>query len=171
MFPLELISNENNTSFETKQMKKNDSVNREIEKLPLDSNHISTEVAILIPPTSTYIDVNECIASTAIRELRVKNINKVIIAQLNINSLRNKFEFLLEIVNDNVDILLIVETKLDISYPMNQFRIQGFQHFRLDRSSNGGGLTMYIRDSIPAKQLTQHQIPKDFEAIIIEINL
>ena len=30
---------------------------------------------------------------------------------------------------------------------------------------------MYIRDTIPAKQLTQHQIPKDFEAIIIEINL
>ena len=151
-------------------MKKNDSVNREIEKLPLDSNHISTEVAILIPPTSTYIDVNECIASKAIRELRVKNINKVIIAQLNINSPRNKFEFLLEIVND-VDILLIVETKLDISYHMNQFRIQGFQHFRLDRSSKGGGLIMYIRDTIPAKQLTQHQIPKDFEAIIIDINL
>ena len=130
-----------------------------------------TVVAILIPPTSTHIDVNECIASKAIRELRVKNINKVIIVQLNINSLRNKFEFLLEIVNDNVDILLIVETKLDISYHMNQFRIQGFQHFRLDRFSKGGGLIMYIRDSIPAKQLTQHQIPKDFEAIISEINL
>ena len=95
----------------------------------------------------------------------------MIIVQLNINSLRNKFEFLLEIVNDNVDILLIVETKLDISYHMNQFRIQGFQHFRLDRSSKGGGLIMYIRDTIPANQLTQHQIPKDFEAIIIEINL
>ena len=45
-------------------------------------------------------------------------------------------------------------SKLDISYPMNQFRIQGFQHFRLDISSKGGGLIMYIRYTIPAKQLT-----------------
>ena len=52
---------------------------------------------------------------------------------------------------------------------MNQFRINGYQLFRRDRS--GGGIIFYIRDNIPAKQLNIYSLPNDIEAIIIEINL
>ena len=90
---------------------------------------------------------------------------------MNINSLRNKFEFLVDRLNNYIDILLIVETKLDDSFPMNQFRIDGVQLYRLDRCSHGGGIFLYIRDNIPAKGLKQYKLPTDIEAIIIEINL
>ena len=39
--------------------------------------------------------------------LRLKNVNKLIITHLNINSLRNKVEFLISLIKDNIDILII----------------------------------------------------------------
>ena len=61
--------------------------------------------------------------------------NKLIIAHLNINSLRNKFEFLISLIKDNTDFLMISETKLDQSFPTNQFMINGFSaSFRLERN-------------------------------------
>ena len=63
----------------------------------------------------------------------LKNFNKLIIAHLNINSLQNKFEFLISLIKDNIDVLMISETKLDQSFPTNQFMINGFSiPFRLD---------------------------------------
>ena len=68
-----------------------------------------------------------------LKALRLKNFNKLITAHLNINSLRNKFEFLISLIKDNIDILMISETKLDQSFPTNQFMINGFSApFRLD---------------------------------------
>ena len=63
----------------------------------------------------------------------LKNFNKLIIARLNINFLQNKFEFLISLIKDNIDVLMISETKLDQSFPTNQFMINGFSiPFRLD---------------------------------------
>ena len=58
------------------------------------------------------IDVTDCpgSANTVLKNLRLTNVNRLICAQLNINSIRNKFESLKEIVSTNVDILLICET-------------------------------------------------------------
>ena len=42
-------------------------------------------------------------------------------AHLNINSLRNKIDYLVEQVIGNIDILMISKTKLDISFPTGQF--------------------------------------------------
>ena len=71
------------------------------------------------------------------KALRLKNFNKLIIAHLNINSLRNKFEFLISLIKDNTDFLMISETKLDQSFPTNQFMINGFSApFRLDRNND-----------------------------------
>ena len=76
--------------------------------------------------------------------------NRPIIAQLNINSIRNKFKFLEKDICANLDILLISETKLDDSFPSAQFLLDGFSKpYRLDRRSNGGGILLYIRDDIP----------------------
>ena len=52
-----------------------------------------------------------------LEQIRQKNSNRLIVAQLNINSIRNKFDSLIEIVKENVDILLISETKIDSSFP------------------------------------------------------
>ena len=72
------------------------------------------------------------------KKLRIKNINKVIISQININSIRNKIELLSEAVLGNIDILKVSDTKIDISFAANQFVIQGFvTPFRLDRTNTG----------------------------------
>ena len=54
-----------------------------------------------------------------LKGLCLKNVNKLIIAHLNINSLRDKFEFLIFQTKDNIDVLMISETKLDQSFPTN----------------------------------------------------
>ena len=51
-----------------------------------------------------------------LKKMKIRS-EKLIIAHLNINSLRNKFDFLSCIIEENVDILLISETKLDDSFP------------------------------------------------------
>ena len=36
---------------------------------------------------------------------------------------------------------------------------------------NGGGVMIYVREDIPSDQLSKHNIPKNVEAIFVEINL
>ena len=49
--------------------------------------------------------------SENLKAYRISNIGKIIIATLNINSLRNKFEELKMVMSGNIDILIITETK------------------------------------------------------------
>ena len=62
-----------------------------------------------------------------IKQYRLKNTNKVILAHLNINSIRNKFSCLKELVSDNIDVLVIEETKLDETFPEKAFMIPGYK--------------------------------------------
>ena len=64
----------------------------------------------------------------------------VIIGNLNINSLSSKFDDLKVLMTGMFDILVIAETKLDDTFPVSQFHIDGFsvQH-RLDRKEIGMG--------------------------------
>ena len=56
---------------------------------------------------------DDVVGNPDLRALRKKNLNKLIIAHLNINSLRIKLEFLKERIQDNIDIPMISETKVD----------------------------------------------------------
>ena len=51
-----------------------------------------------------------------LHQIRINNLSRIIFGQLNINSFRNKFEQLTYIVNNKIDILMVSETKLDVSY-------------------------------------------------------
>ena len=110
-------------------------------------------------------------ALQVLNEMRMKYVNNVLIGHLNINSLANKFDALSEIVKDKLDILVISETKLDDSFPENQFLIEGFKKpYRFHRNSNGGGVMLYIRKDIHCKEL-KNNFSKNIEAIFVEINL
>ena len=61
-----------------------------------------------------------------LHEIRLKNPNRLIFAHNNINSLRNKFEMVQEVIGNNIDVLLISETVLDASFPSSQFILDGF---------------------------------------------
>ena len=70
--------------------------------------------------------------------LRRKNLNRVTLAQVNINSMRNKFDLLAEGIKGKVDVLMISETKIDETFPSRQFHVEGFiPPYRLDRHSHG----------------------------------
>ena len=78
--------------------------------------------SILITNTSNEAN-NE---NNVLKNLRLKNLNKVIICHININSLRNKFELLTEMVRDKVDLLMVSETKPDSSFPNAQFYMKSY---------------------------------------------
>ena len=98
-------------------------------------------------------------AKKTLKNIRISSINKLIFGHLNIDSLRNKFDLLCEQVKGSIDILMILETKLDDSFPPGQFLIESFHSpFRFDVNKNGGGILLYVRKDIPAKVLS-HDFP------------
>ena len=80
-----------------------------------------------------------------LKKLRINNLNRIIINQININSIRNKIDLLSETVLKNIDILMVSVTKIDMSFPTSQFVIQSFAvPFRLDRTNTGGGILVHV---------------------------
>ena len=105
------------------------------------------------------------------KNLRLKNVNKTITGQININSISSKFNQLKELVLKHVDILVVCETKLDETFPSSQFHMDGFSlPYRLDRNRNGGGVMIFIKEDIPSKLLTKHNFPSDVEGLLVELN-
>ena len=89
-----------------------------------ESNYQDIDIGNLDDISTRNIDRN--MVFNTLKHLRSNNLNKVIITHLNINSTREKFEQLSSIIRDNVDILVVGETKLDDTFPKNQFLIKGF---------------------------------------------
>ena len=84
-----------------------------------------------------------------IKNLRLSNVNRVIIGSLNINSPTNKFDQLKEIVLKCIDIPVITETKLDDTFPNVQFLVPGFSKpFRFDTNRKRGGDMIYVGEDI-----------------------
>ena len=133
------------------------------------------EMKILIKPFHNSKNVHQYAIFLMTKALinnvaRSQNPNRILIAHLNINSLRNKFEILKETITNKV--LLISEPKFDSSFSLNQFHIDGLTTpYRLDRNQNGGGIMLYIREDIPSKSLTEIKLDNEIENIFIEINL
>ena len=104
--------------------------------------------------------------------IKSKNIYRPIIGHININFLEGKFEALKLLVESAIDILVVSETKIDASYPVAQFKINGFgAPFRLDRNKHRGGVMIYVRENIPCRQIPFHDKPSDIEGIFVELNL
>ena len=75
-------------------------------------------------------------------------------------------------VKDNLDILMVLETKLDSSFPPTQFRIEGYDHpFRYDRKSHGGGILLFIKEDILAKILQSYNTHKNILGKILHTQL
>ena len=84
--------------------------------------------------------------------------------QINIKSLRNKFQFLASQVINNVDILLVSETKLDDSFPTAQFLLDGFSKpNRLDRCSNVAQILLNVKNDTSFRLVTDQILPDNAE--------
>ena len=107
-----------------------------------------------------------------LKDIRITNLNRIVISHISINVIRNKFELLAEAVMGNVDILMVTETKIDKSFPTSQFIVPSFTSpYRFDRTKDGGGIPVYIKEDIPSKLLNISYIASDTECLGIEVNL
>ena len=110
--------------------------------------------------------------ASQLRGIKFKNINNPILAYINVNSIRNKHSDLFSIIDSNVEIVTIAETKLDCSFPSAQFIVDGYSApYRKDRNANGGGLLVYIKEGIPSCELKNYPPMSNlFDVIVTEIN-
>ena len=117
-------------------------------------------------------DVNYHDVSHILPQVRIDNVNNVIIAHLNVNHIANKLDAMKTIIPGNVDIMIFSKTKPYSSYPTSQLLIHGFSKpYRKDKNCNRGGILIYIREDLPSKLLNKHMFPDDIEGLFIEINL
>ena len=68
------------------------------------------------------------------------------------------------------DIITISESQLHAGIPNTLFKLEGYHEIiRKDRGARGGGVAVFIRDSISYKRVFKYEKP-DLEAIWIQIN-
>ena len=141
-----------------------------------DGVTISITPAVDVTPGSPALDLpdtpDDSDAKSALKKLRLNNIGRLTIGYLNINSIRNKFDALKEIVSQNLDILMVAETKIDDPFPREKFHFEGYADpLRLDRNCEGGGLLVYVKSDITTRQLKSFKFEIDVECICFEVNL
>ena len=90
-----------------------------------------------------------------LKDVRTKCPKNPIIAHLNINSIRNKFCELKDLITSNsLDIVVLSETKIDDKFPTSQFQIPGYKApYREDGNAHVGGLLVHIKNSIKGKRI------------------
>ena len=94
-----------------------------------------------------------------LRNMKRKRPKNVFLGHLNINSIKNKFESVWELIKDTFDIFLLSESKLDSSFPDDQLSIPGYRIVKKDRDSNGGGLLLYINEDVLFKIIQNSSLP------------
>ena len=76
------------------------------------------------------------------------------------------------LIANEMHVLLLSETKLDKTFPLEQFLISDFaKPLRSDRNSKGGGIMLFIRHNIPFRLLKPGNLPFNIETLFVEINL
>ena len=107
-----------------------------------------------------------------LEKLRNKNRDRPIIGHLNINHLDPKFEPLVDIIRNNIDILLVSETKIDGSFLPGKYFIEGYKEpIRLDRNKYGGGLLFFIKDDLDCVEIKSHKLAKKVEAVFLKLKI
>ena len=95
----------------------------------------------------------------------------IILSYINVNSIRNKLDDLKLLLEKSLDIICISETKLDETFPTVQFAIGFSKPYRLDVTSNSGGLLFCVKTNLPARLIRFYDFPNEIQCIPIELNI
>lgn len=103
-------------------------------------------------------------------DFRRRHAKQLVMAHLNINSVRNKFVEIHEMLTLNLcDILFLSETKLDQSFCDGQFNITDYRLYRNDRNEHGGGIMCYVRSDITHRRRSDIEYNENgIESMVIE---
>ena len=126
----------------------------------VESDDLSTPAAVALP------DHAPCKSGTALG-----NRKGIAIASLNVNSLLLHIDEIRSLSkNLGIHVLAINETKLDKNIHDDLVRIGGFSIIRRDRNRNGGGVALYIKDSLMDKCTVRSDLPNSsLETLCVEI--
>ena len=105
---------------------------------------------------------------SVLKKQRLDYRKNVIFGHLNLP--QNKFDSISELIKGNVDIFLINKTKLDESFPSNQFAMLGYKCVRKDRNKFGGRIAFYVNDKLPSRT-RKIEYPSEIEILTIEITI
>ena len=121
--------------------------------------------------TTSRNKINSGNSYSQVQQHRLQNPKNVILGHLNVNSLRNKIEAVEELMRNNIDISLFSETKLDETFPNQQFKISGYKMFRKDRKKHGWGIMFYINENISCKPVNVEGLPDDCEVTLVQLSI
>ena len=66
-----------------------------------------------------------------------------------------------ELITNKIDICLLPETKIDQSFPNQQFPVHGYNIFRRNRAKYGGGILFYVNENTQSNVLRLNSTPDD----------
>ena len=73
-------------------------------------------------------------------------------------------------VGEQIDTLAIGEPKLDDSFPSGEFSKKGFKNpYHLDHTANSGGIMLYVRENLIAREIALNTLPNDIQIISLEL--
>ena len=115
-------------------------------------------------------DDSQDIVANRLAELKSRHSKNTIVAYLNINSYRYKACDIISVLNRNyIDIMCIAETKLDGTFPSQQFHTENYAMYRRDGpSAQSGGLMAYVSSRLSSRRRTDLE-PEDIECIALEL--
>ena len=94
-----------------------------------------------------------------LKKVKLKRPKNVITGNLNINSISEKFDQWKCLVPNNIDVLVLTETKLDKTFTTYSFLRDSFSSaFWLDQKQKRWQHA-YVKSDIPSKLFTKHSFP------------
>ena len=91
-----------------------------------ESTKLSNNSNIVLSHLTNINDEKDENTSSILNKPRKDSSDRLIFGNLNINSINSKFDQIKFRLQGKVDILVLTETKLDNSFPTNQFLIEGY---------------------------------------------
>lgn len=91
---------------------------------------------------------------------------------INIRSLLPKMDLFVALAHStNPDILAVSESWLRKSSKNSEVSIPGYNIYRQDRTTKGGGVIFYCRQALQCSVILSRSLPKQFELLILQIRL
>lgn len=91
---------------------------------------------------------------------------------VNIRCLLPKLDYLKSWVHTaNPDVLAVSESWLKKGFSNLEIQIPGYNVFRQDRSTKGGGVAIFVKDHVQCSVTLSKSVPKQFELLMLKLQL
>ena len=93
-------------------------------------------------------------AKLGLEEMKPNSPDNLILGHVSINSIQSKFDVFTYIIVNNIDIILISETKINDTFLTAQFFITVFSiPYRYIGNRTGGRIVLFVREDVPSRVL------------------